>query len=63
MNKLHLILTLILISCDMNNILREPKAEKINKVLTIHGDERVDEYYWMNQRDDEKVIKYLNDEI
>ncbi len=62
MNKLHLILTLILISCDMNNILREPKAEKINKVLTIHGDERVDEYYWMNQRDDEKVIKYLNDE-
>lgn len=62
MNKLHLILILILISCDMNNILREPKAEKINKVLTIHGDERIDEYYWMNQRDDEKVIKYLNDE-
>ena len=46
----------------MKNSLREPKAEKIEKELTIHGDTRIDEYYWLNQRDDKKVIDYLNAE-
>jgi|TARA_B100000902_G_scaffold386845_1_gene430021 oligopeptidase B len=46
----------------MKNNIKEPIAEKIEKNLTIHGDTRVDEYYWMNQRDDEKVINYLNSE-
>ncbi len=57
-----LILTLI-ISCDMNkNQLIEPKANKIEKILSKHGDDRLDEYYWLNKRDDEEVIKYLNEE-
>ena len=46
----------------MKNNLKEPSAEKIVKKLTIHGDTRVDEYYWMNKRDDKKVIDYLNSE-
>ena len=46
----------------MKNNLKEPLAEKIVKKLTIHGDTRVDEYYWMNKRDDKKVIDYLNSE-
>ena len=46
----------------MKNNLKEPIAEKIVKKLTIHGDTRVDEYYWMNKRDDKKVIDYLNSE-
>ena len=29
-----------------------PHAEKIPKELTIHGDTRVDEYFWLNQRED-----------
>ena len=57
-----LILTLI-ISCDMNkNQLIEPKANKIEKILSKPGDDRLDEYYWLNKRDDEEVIKYLNEE-
>lgn len=39
-----------------------PKAEKIPKGLTIHGDTRIDNYYWLNQRDNTKVIDYLKAE-
>ncbi len=39
-----------------------PKAEKIKKELTIHGDTRVDNYFWLNDRENPKVIKYLEDE-
>ena len=61
-NITFLILTLI-ISCDMKKKeLSEPIANKIEKVLSIHGDDRVDEYYWLNQRGDEEVISYLNEE-
>ena len=27
-----------------------PKTEKLLKELTIHGDTRIDEYYWLNER-------------
>ena len=30
--------------------------------LTIHGDTRVDNYYWLNQREDPEVIAYLEAE-
>ena len=46
----------------MKKNLKEPIAEKIEKKLTIHGDTRIDEYYWLNQRGDKKVIDYLNAE-
>ncbi len=36
-----------------------PAAEKKPKELTIHGDTRVDNYYWLNKREDPKVIDYL----
>jgi len=39
-----------------------PKAEKIEKKLEIHGDVRVDDYYWLNDRENPKVIDYLNAE-
>lgn len=39
-----------------------PVAEKIEKKLAIHGHERIDPWYWMNQRDDQKVLDYLNAE-
>jgi len=39
-----------------------PQAEKIPKELTIHGDTRIDNYYWLNQRDNPKVIEYLKAE-
>ena len=39
-----------------------PKAEKIEKKLEIHGDERIDNYYWLNEKENPKVIDYLNAE-
>ena len=62
MTKYYLLIITILLSCDMKKNLKEPKAEKIEKKLSIHGDTRIDEYYWLNQRGDKKVIDYLNAE-
>ena len=39
-----------------------PIAEKIEKELTIHGLTRIDPYYWLNERENPKVIDYLNAE-
>ncbi|PKA84032.1 oligopeptidase B [Ulvibacter sp. MAR_2010_11] len=39
-----------------------PKADKVAKNLEIHGDVRVDNYYWMNQKDEPEVIDYLERE-
>lgn len=74
----NLIILLILInislSCnqkqkDMSNqskmyqqLDQAPKAAIKTKKLTIHGDIRLDPYYWLNQREDQEVIDYLNAE-
>ena len=42
--------------------LKPPSADKIAKNLEIHGDVRVDNYYWLNDKDDEEVIDYLERE-
>jgi oligopeptidase B len=39
-----------------------PTAERRPHVLTAHGDERVDEYYWLNNRNDPAVIAHLDAE-
>ena len=39
-----------------------PKAKKINKKLTIHNHTRIDPYYWLKQRNNPEVIKYLEQE-
>lgn len=39
-----------------------PKAKKIPKALEIHGDVRVDDYYWLNERDNQDVLDYLKAE-
>ncbi|SFD04921.1 oligopeptidase B [Chitinophaga sp. CF118] len=39
-----------------------PVAEKIKKELTVNGDTRIDNYYWMNDREDPRVIAYLKAE-
>ena len=67
-NKLLLCLSCLIFasSCKNNKTLQTsttlPKAEKIDTILKIHGDERVDPYYWMNQRENPKVIDYLESE-
>lgn len=39
-----------------------PLAERVPKKLEIHGDVRIDDYYWLNERENPKVIDYLNAE-
>ena len=58
MKKYLIIITIIILrSCDMKkNEIVEPKAKKIDKVLRMHDHERVDEFYWLNERDNPEVI-------
>ncbi|MDP2089588.1 MAG: S9 family peptidase [Flavobacteriaceae bacterium] len=46
----------------MDKNIQPPVAEKIEKKLEIHGDIRIDHYYWLNERENPKVIAYLNAE-
>ncbi|OIQ29105.1 MAG: oligopeptidase B [Bacteroidetes bacterium MedPE-SWsnd-G2] len=39
-----------------------PKAKKIPKELKIHNDTRIDDYFWLNERENPEVINYLKDE-
>ncbi|MGH9165167.1 MAG: oligopeptidase B, partial [Acidimicrobiales bacterium] len=39
-----------------------PKATRRPTVLTAHGDDRVDEWYWMADRDDPELIPHLEAE-
>lgn len=39
-----------------------PQAKKTDKFLEIHNDKRNDPYFWMNERENPEVIKYLEEE-
>ena len=47
---------------QVSDEIKPPVAEKIPQELTTHNHSRIDNYFWMNQRDDPKVIEYLNAE-
>ena len=63
-----LVLTLTFANaCKKENMKKDknvlpPKAEKIAKELKIHDDVRIDNYYWLNERENPKVIDFLNAE-
>ena len=42
--------------------IKAPVAKKMPKKLEIHGDTRIDDFYWLNDRENEEVISYLNEE-
>ena len=47
----------------INNLsIKPPKAIKKTKELTIHNDTRIDNYYWLNNRENPEVINYLTEE-
>ncbi len=61
--KITLLFTLFVITLNMNaQTLQAPKAKKIQKKLEKHGDIRIDNYYWLNERENPEVIAYLNAE-
>ena len=39
-----------------------PKAKKISHQLEIHGHRRVDDYYWLRERENPDVVQYLTEE-
>ncbi len=39
-----------------------PIAKKIQEILTSHNDERLDNYYWLKNKENPDVINYLNAE-
>ncbi len=45
-----------------SNGVREPQAQKRPHRLEIHGDVRVDDYYWLRERDDPEVLSHLEAE-
>ena len=42
--------------------MQAPQAKKVPKELKIHGDTRIDNYFWLNDRENPEVIDYLNAE-
>lgn len=44
------------------NSIPEPVAPMIEKKLVMHGDTRIDPYYWLNNREDPNVRSYLQAE-
>ena len=70
------LLSLLFICCmnkETTNSVKAPIAQKTPKKLSIHGDERIDNYYWMRLTDKQKeakkpdqqtkdVLNYLNAE-
>ncbi len=57
-----LFFTMISCSNPSSDKASPPDAEKIKKELTIHDHTRIDQYYWMNQRDNPEVIRYIEQE-
>lgn len=53
---------LILAACNTKSDIMPPKAKKVVKELSIHGDTRIDNYYWLNERENPEVIAYLTEE-
>ncbi|NVK04228.1 MAG: S9 family peptidase [Flavobacteriia bacterium] len=62
--NLTVLSTFVLLSCQnqTQNMIQQPDAKQIPTSLEMHGDVRVDEYYWLNQREDPEVIAYLEAE-
>ena len=46
----------------MNSTNPAPEAKLIPHTLKVHNDERIDNYYWLNNRENPEVIDYLNQE-
>ncbi|MEO8934067.1 MAG: oligopeptidase B, partial [Xanthomarina sp.] len=46
----------------MKNTISPPKAKKSPKNLIAHNDVRIDNYYWLNDRENQEVLDYLHAE-
>ena len=56
------LVTVILLSGCADDSAGPPLADKRPVELESHGDVRIDDYFWLNERDDPEVIAYLDAE-
>ena len=49
-------------SVEASWIASPPRARAAPRIETIHGEARIDEYYWLRNRDDPRVLEYLEAE-
>lgn len=54
--------TMAILAACVNDEAGPPVPDKRPERLEIHGDTRVDNYFWLNDRDDPEVIAYLEAE-
>jgi oligopeptidase B len=62
---LVLVLAFTLMACsseESTTATTAPTAEKRPQTLELHGDSRVDDYYWLRERENPEVIAYLEAE-
>jgi oligopeptidase B len=61
---LTILLTMLITESNLTqeNAIKPPVAKKEKKELSIHGHTRIDNYFWLNQRENPEVIKYLEEE-
>ncbi|MCK4700468.1 MAG: oligopeptidase B, partial [Bacteroidales bacterium] len=55
-----MIAVILFLSCSRTkqiNKMKPPIAEKVKKELTLHGDTRIDNYFWMRLTDEQKNAK------
>ena len=63
MAKISFLCLIFAVSCKENTMnIQPPIANKHPKELEKHGDVRIDDYYWLNERENPEVIAYLKAE-
>jgi len=55
-------MTALALTAIADEVAKPPVAKKVPKTLTLHGDERVDEYGWLKEKTNPDVISYLDAE-
>ena len=64
--NLSLLVLILTFSCkkdpSMTKNAEAPRAKMIETKLEKHGNERIDNYYWLKERENPEVIDYLNRE-
>lgn len=61
-----LVFTLASLCCGLANaqdaMMKAPLAKKVKETLTIHGDTRTDDYFWMRLSDEQKEAEVADDQ-
>ncbi len=42
----------------VGQVLTPPRATKVPKDVSVHGDERTDPYFWLRERDNPRVVEH-----